>query len=266
MKYLLSDLGVLWRMRALLQVLTRRELSARFAGSAGGVLWAWVQPALTVACYFVVFDLIFAMRLGDNAPAQRVGTFLVVGMLAWMAFAEMTQRAMHSLVEVGSMLQKNPLPPVLFPTRSVLASALVFAPLFLAASIAYWPQHHGSAALLAVPLLLALQMLCAWLLGYLLAVLVAALRDVAQLVGFAFSIGVFAAPILFPLTMFPERWRWLLWLNPITPFALGYQSVLLQGQWPGWPVWAGIAIGLAVAAALLSVVLARSRDQLVDWL
>lgn len=266
MKSLLADLAVLARMRALLWVLTRRELSARFAGSAGGVLWAWVQPALTIACYYVVFDLIFAMRLGEQAPAQQVGTFLIVGMLAWMAFAEMTQRAMHSLVEVGGLLQKNPLPPVLFPTRSVLTSALVFAPLFVIVSLAYWPQHHGSAALLAVPLLLVLQILCAWLLGYLLAVLMAALRDVAQLVGFVFSIGVFAAPILFPLTMFPERWRWLLWLNPITPYALGYQSVLLQGQWPAWPVWLGIACGLAVSAVLLGIVLERSRDQLVDWL
>lgn len=269
MKYLLSDLAVLWRMRALLRVLTRRDLSARFAGSAGGVLWAWVQPALTIASYFVVFDLIFAMRLGESAPAQRVGTFLVVGMLAWMAFSEMTQRAMHSLVEAGSLLQKNPLPPVLFPTRSVLSSALVFAPLFVVVALAYWPQYGpqgGAAALLALPLLMGLQVLLAWLLGYVLAVLVAALRDVAQVVGFVFSVGVFAAPILFPLAMFPERWRWLLWLNPITPLALGYQSILLQGQWPAWPVWLGLGAHLALAATALSVVLARSRDQLVDWL
>ena len=266
MKSLLSDLTVLWRMRSLLRVLTRRELAARFAGSAGGIVWAWVQPILTIACYFIVFDLVFAMRLGEHAPAERVGTFLIVGMVGWMAFAEMTQRAMHSLVDVGGLLQKNPLPPVLFPTRSVLTSALVYIPLFLLLALAYWPQHHGSSALLALPLLVGLQVLLAWMLGFLLAMLMAALRDVAQIVAFAFSIGVFAAPILFPLTMFPERWRWLLWLNPMTPFVLGYQHILLGGQWPPASIWAAVAAGLLLAAWLLDTVLRRSRDQLVDWL
>ena len=123
MSFLIDDLRTLWRMRGLLAVLTRREISGRFAGSAGGMLWAWVQPVLNIAAYFLVFDVVFAMRMGDNAPADRVGTFLIVGMLAWMAFAEAVQRGMGSLVEAGGILQKNPLPSVLFPARSVLASA-----------------------------------------------------------------------------------------------------------------------------------------------
>ena len=115
------DVVLLGRGRSLLAVLTRREIGARFAGSAGGVLWAWVQPALSIAAYFLVFDVVFALRMGEGAPTARVGTFLIVGMLAWMAFSDATQRAMGSLVEVGGLLQKNALPPALFPARAVLA-------------------------------------------------------------------------------------------------------------------------------------------------
>ena len=100
----------------------------------------------------------------------------------------------------------------------------------------------------------------------LLAVLTAALRDVAQMMGFLLSIGVFAAPILFPLTMFPERWRGLLWLNPMTAWVLVYQSVLLQGQWPAPAVWLAMALWLCVLALLLELALRRCHDQLVDWL
>jgi lipopolysaccharide transport system permease protein len=116
-----------------------------------------------------------------------------------------------------------------------------------------------------LPLVLS-QVLLAWLLGYLLAILMAALRDVQQIVAFVMSIGVFAAPILFPLTMFPERWRWLLWLNPMTAWVLGYQAILLQGRWPDWHVWVTMGVWLVVAACLLALALRRSRDQLVDWL
>lgn len=246
--------------------MTRREITARYAGTAAGVLWAYVQPLLTVAAYYVVFDIVFAMRLGENAPTRAVGAFLIVGALPWMAFCDALARGMASLVEAGGVLQKNALPPVLFPARSVLASMVVHGPLLLALALAYGPQHHFAWALLALPVLVALQFLLCLVLGYALAILMAALRDTAQIVGFMLSIGIFMSPILFPVTMFPEAWRWVLWLNPMTALVLGYQAVLLQGAWPDMLVWAGAFAWLGGTSVLLAVLLQRSRDQLVDWL
>lgn len=264
---LIDECRQLWRLRALLVEMARRELAARVAGSAGGLLWVWLPPLATVAVYFLVFDVVFQMRLGAEAPAQRVGAFLTVGMLAWMAFADALSRAMNSLLDAGSMLQKNPLPPGLFVARTVLASCAVFAPLLLVLVLLYAGSHHWGVGLLAVPLLLAGQVLLALLLGYVLAVLTAALRDVAQVAGLLLQLGVFLSPILFPLAMFPAGWRWLLWLNPMTAPVLGWQAALLQGACPSTSqVWAPLAAWLLLAAALLAVVLRRSREQLADWL
>jgi lipopolysaccharide transport system permease protein len=263
---LIAECRQLWRLRPLLAALTRRELAARIAGSAGGVLWVWLPPLLTLAAYFLVFDVVFGMRLGGQAPTARVGTYLIVGMLGWMAFADAVQRGMGSLLEAGGMLQKNPLPPGLFPARAVLASAVVFVPLMLLLVPLYARAHGFGAGLLALPLLVALQALLAFLLAYLLAILAAALRDVVQLVNVLLSLGVFLSPVLFPLTMFPAAWRWLLWLNPMTAPVLGYQSALLQGAWPPLAVWLALAAWIVALALLLSLAIARSRDQLVDWL
>ena len=263
---LTSECRQLWRLRGLLAVLTRREIGARVAGSAGGLLWVWLPPLLTVAAYYLVFDLVFGMRLGAAAPTARVGTYLIVGMLAWMAFADAVQRGMASLLEAGGMLQKNPLPAGLFPARAVLASGAVFAPLLLALIPLYAGVHQFRPGVWALLPLLALQGVLALLAGYLLAILAAALRDVLQLVGLLLSLGVFLSPILFPVAMFPASWRWLLWLNPMTGPILGYQSALLQGAWPGREVWLALAVWLVLLAGLLSLALARSRDQLADWL
>lgn len=263
---LATEAGALWRARALCAVLTRREVTARYAGTALGVAWAYVQPLLTIAAYYLVFDVVFAMRLGEGAPTRAVGAYLIVGMLPWMAFCDAIARGMGSLVEAGSVLQKNALPPMLFPVRAVLASGVVFAPLLLLLVLAYTPQHRFSAALLALPVLLVLQWLLCTLWGAMLAVLAAALRDTMQLVGFALSIGIFLSPVLFPVTLFPAAWRWVLWLNPMTAWVSGYQAVLLQGAWPEWSVWLGCLVWLALGAVLLELVLRRSRDQLVDWL
>ena len=261
-----QDFRSLWSSRRLVAVLTRREFEARHAGSVGGILWAWLPPLLTVFAYYLVFDVVFSMRLGDQAPTNRVGAYLIVGMLPWMAFADATQRGMSSLLDAGGMLQKNPLPPAIFPARSVLASSLVFSPLIALLVPVYMNAHQFSLGVLAVLPLYALQLLLCFLLAYLLAILAAALRDVVQVVGFLLSIGVFLSPVLFPVTMFPERWRWVLWLNPMSAPVMGYQTALLKGAWPPVEVWGVIGLWVLVLMLALNMAVSRSRDQLVDWL
>ena len=240
MHSLRSEAASLWRSRRLLWVLVRREVAARYTGTAAGVLWLYAQPLATLAAYFLVFDLVLGMRLGAGAPTSSVGAFLVVGALPWMAWSDAVQRSMGSLLEAGALLQKNALPPVLFPVRAVLASQLVYAPLLLLLALVYIPWHGGASALwLLLPILL-LMLLVMVLLGYVLAVLALALRDVVQLVGFA--------------------------LSPVTPVVLACQSVLLQGQVPPWQVWPALLGWVVVLAAVLAVLVRRSRDQWVDWL
>lgn len=266
MQLCLHDWRTLWRSRGLLWTLTRRELASRYAGSAAGVLWAYLQPLLMVGAYFLVFDIVFAMRMGNQAPTSRVGTYLVVGSLPWLAFCESLSRGASSLVDAGGLLQKNALPPVLFVARSVLAGAVVFVPLMVLLTVGYLPVSGITWALLALPLLLLLQGAIAFLLAYVLAILAAAVRDTLQILGFALSVGIFLSPVLFPISMFPQDWRWMLYANPMTPLVQGYQAVLLQGAWPEAIVWIAPLVWLLALTLVLNGLLQRSRDQLVDWL
>ncbi len=246
--------------------MTRRELAVRYAGSAAGVLWAYLQPVLTIAAYFLVFDIVFAMRMGDNAPTTRVGTYLVVGSLPWLAFCESVSRGAASLIEAGGLLQKNALPPVLFVARSVLAGFVVFMPLMVLLSLGYGAVNGIGWPHLSLPFLMLCQCLLAFLLSYLLAILVAAVRDTLQILAFMLSVGIFLSPILFPISLFPEGWRWLLFTNPMTSLVLGYQAILLKGVWPDWTVW-WVTLGwILMLAVVLNALVRRSRDELVDWL
>lgn len=266
MQVLAQDLTALWRMKALVWIMVRREVAARHVGTALGIAWPYMQPLLSVAAYYLVFDIVFAMKLGEGAPTKAVGAFLIVGALPWMAFCDAVSRGMNSLIEAGSILQKNALPPVIFPVRTVLASALIYGPLMLMVALAYASAHGFPPAILALLPLWMLQLVLGAVLGYLLAILAAALRDTVQFVGFLLSVGIYLSPILFPLTLFPEDWRWILWLNPVTAFVMGYQSILLQGEWPAISVWLGILVWLGCSMVVLNVLIDRSREQLVDWL
>lgn len=266
MHSLINELRAAWQSRSLVWVLARREVAARHAGTAAGVLWPYLQPLLTVAAYYLVFDVVFSLRLGPEAPVPQVGMFLVVGALPWIAFCDAIARGMNSLVEGGSVLQKNPLPPVLFVARAVLASSVIYGPLILGLALAYAPSHGFNIPLLSLLPLLGLQVLLTLLLSYLLAILAAALRDTIQIVTFMLSVGIYLTPVLFPISLFPEGWRWILYLNPMTAFVLSYQDVLLQSAWPQPLAWAIIAAWIVVVSVVLNVAIRRSRDQLVDWL
>lgn len=266
MQTLLREVRALWSAKALVWVMTTREVKSRHAGTALGLVWPYLQPLLTIATFYLVFDVVFAMRTGEAATDKGLGVFLVVGMLPWMAFCDSISRGMNSLVEAGSVLQKNPLPPVLFVTRAVLASGVIYGPLFVVVAAIYTFWHPGGTATLALPVLLLLQLILCLLMAYLLAILTAALRDVAQMAGFILSVGIYRSPILFPMRLFPEAWRWVLWLNPMSGLVTAYQAILLDGRWPQTSSWWVTAAWLVALALVLNRVCSRSRDQLVDWL
>lgn len=261
-----SVLLELLKTKSLLKALILRELHARYAGSAAGLAWAYVQPILTIGAYYLVFDIVFAMRLSDGAPTKTVGTYLIIGALPWMAFGDAISRGTQSLVDASGLLQKNPLPISLFPARVVLASLVVYTPLMLLLVIAYIPMHRGSWAVFSVSVLWGLQILMSFWLAYFLAILTAAFRDIAQIVVFSLQIGIYLSPALFPYTQFPEGWRWVLWINPMTPALLGYQDALLQGLWPDVEVWMALVSWIIILSCLTKYILNHSRDKVVDWL
>jgi lipopolysaccharide transport system permease protein len=261
-----DDIRKLWRLRSFLFLLVKRELSIRYSGTVGGAIWLYAQPILTVAAYFLVFDTIFAMRLSDKAPSTRVGEFLVVGALPWMAFCDAISRGTNSLVDNAALLQKNPLPIVLFPIKAALSSAVIYGPLILIMWLGYCAQKScGVNSIFFIPLYLMQVTLCL-VLSYLLAILAAAIRDVQQIVGFTLSLGIFLSPILFPISMFPENWHWLLWINPMTPYVLGYQLILLENKPPTGFIFAFAFISIVIVTSVLAVVTKRSKDQMIDWL
>jgi len=266
MQSLAKEIVHLWTARTLLAVMVARDLKSRHAGSALGVLWLYAQPLLTIAAYFLVFDIVFKLRLGEGAPTRALGAYLVVGIVPWLAFTDAVGRGMMSLVEAGALLQKNPMPPVLFPVRAVLSSAVVFVPMIAVLVPLYAPHHGFGAALVLLVPLLALAVVTWCLLAYALAILAAALRDVIQIVTFVLGVGMFLSPVLFPPSMFPEGLAWLLWINPMTPAVLGVHSILLQGSAPGIEVWLGLVAWPVLLAVFLDRLVARSREQLIDWL
>lgn len=240
---MLHGLRELYRHRALVVVLTSRELKARYRGSVLGFVWSLLNPLLMLVVYTIVFQLV----LPNRSPATRpYALFLFCGLLPWNWLAASLTDAANSLPTHGSLLKKILFPAEVLPTVSVLAQGahfLLALPVLLVALMAgalgfFAPGVRVGLPILQVPLLLLLQGVFLLGLGFLLAALTVHFRDVRDVLATVLSLWFFATPILYAL---PEVKTGalvrLLSLNPVGPLFAAWHDALFYGRWVPWATW-----------------------------
>jgi lipopolysaccharide transport system permease protein len=254
-----------WRQRALVYALTRRELAARYRGSALGFFWSLANPLLLLAVYATVFRYVFAPR----ADVRPYALFLFGGVLVWGFVSAALADAAETFRANGPLLRKTTAAPEVFPAVAVAArlSHLVLALPVLAAAIAY-EAVRGSAspgpALLEFPVVLLLLAAAVLGLALLLSALAVHFGDVRDLTANVLTLAFFLTPVLYPAEAVPERFRNLLRLNPFASyFSALHDTLFFFRPVPGseWAWMAGVAALLLLAG---SAVFERLRDSIAE--
>jgi ABC-type polysaccharide/polyol phosphate export permease len=261
-------LRLLWRHRALVSVLVRRELNARYRASVLGFFWSLLNPLFLLAVYAVVFTYIFQPRFPGGDPYPL---FLFSGLLPWLFFSGSSLDASVTLVDNGPLLAKVMCPPEIFPAVTVvshLVHHLLALPILLAAlavsAVAHWHPFPWTVFLL--PLALVPWVLLAGGVALIVSALSVHFRDLRDLLGHLLNLLFFASPIIYTLDglQIPSGLRRVLALNPLAPLVEVYRDVAFAGELSSPTVWAiTLAVGLA-ACWLGSVIFGRYRDTLVE--
>jgi ABC-type polysaccharide/polyol phosphate export permease len=248
----------------LLRQLVHHDVRGRYAGSMGGFLWSFAHPLWQLALFWFAFGAVMRIPLGPDAPTESFAVFLFSGLLPWMAVQEGIQRGATAITDNAELVKKVRFPPLLLVVSVVVAAlvhegiaALVFAVVLVALGELSWPTLPW--LLVALPLQVAL---VAGLASGL-AVLQVFVRDMAQLLGMLLMAWFYLTPIVYPLSIVPERLQRILALNPLTALVELYRAALLGGQAP--------TLGLAILAATAGLALAsgvaffrRTREQFAD--
>lgn len=212
----LAPLEVLVRNRSLAARLTLRDVESRHKGSVLGWLWPFLAPLCLAGVYAFVFTRVFPAAWQESGSA-RAGFVpnIYAGLLAYAFVAETLARAPGLLRENASYLKKFVFPVEVLPWTATLAglfqAGCSLAALYvLTGLIGSWP---GLTALWALP---ALASLALGVLGlsYALSAVGLFWQDLKHLVAVANLANMFAVPVFYPVSAFPEGWRFLLWLNP----------------------------------------------------
>ena len=256
----------LYRNRSLILQLTARDFKTRFLGSYLGLLWAFIQPMVTILIFWFVFEVGF-----KSAP---VGDFpfilwLITGIIPWFFIADTLSSATNCIVENSFLVKKVVFRVSMLPIVKLLTALVIhlfFVVVIFAFFMAYgiWPTLYSLQVFYYGFAMIVMLLGLSWLTS----ALVIFLKDVGQIVAMCLQFGFWLTPIFWSLQMIPEKYHVFLKLNPVYYIIQGYRDSFIHNIW-FWehPVYTAYYwLFTAIIFVLGAVVFSRLRPHFADVL
>ena len=237
------NLKDLWHFRELLYFLTWRDIKVRYKQTAIGAGWAILQPFLTM----IVFTIFFGKVAKISSEGVPYPIFSYSGLLLWTYFSSSVSNSGNSVVANTNLITKVYFPRTVIPISSSLAGLVDY---FIAATILLIMMlYYGfipKPTFLLLPFLLILAFISATGFGLWLSALNVKYRDVRYIIPFFIQLLLFTTPVIYPISMVPEKFRWVLFLNPISGLIDAHRVLILDHKSIDW-----LSLGISIAMGLL---------------
>ncbi len=240
-------LNELWQYRELLYFLVWRDVKVRYKQTALGVLWAIIQPLMTMVVFSIFFGKLGKMP-SDGIPYP---IFSFAALVPWTLFSNGLTQATNSLISSSGLIKKVYFPRLIIPIATVLAGIVDFVIAFIILLILMF--IYGivpTLNILWLPLLVVLTLITSLSVSLWLSALNVKYRDVKYVIPFLTQIWLFATPIAYSSSILPESWRTIYGINPMVGVIEGFRWALLGTQTNlGWMTFIST---LAAVALLIS--------------
>jgi lipopolysaccharide transport system permease protein len=250
-------LGEVWEYRELLYFLVWRDVKVRYKQTALGIAWVVLQPLVATVIFTVVFGNLAKIPSG-NLPYPL---FAFAALLPWNYFAGALNRAGTSLVNNANLITKIYFPRLIIPLAGVINGLVDFGiSLIVLVALMIYYGVVPNAAVLLLPFFLLMAIGTALGVSLWLAALGVQYRDVNYLLPFLSQVWMYATPVVYPASLFPERWRPLLGLNPMAGVVEGFRWALTgSGDAPG-PLLL-VSVGIIVVLLVSGLVFFRNTER-----
>ena len=217
----------LYNYRELLKSNVKKEIRGKYKGSFLGVLWSFINPLLQVAVYAIVFPYI--MRVKTDNYLQ----YLIVGIIPWTFFTTVLNQGMITVRMNAGIIKKVYFPREILPISVALSGLVNF---FISCIIILLFCIFGGVGvswhLVLLPVFAIIQFFFTLGIVMALSAINIYIKDTEYLVNFIVNMLFYATPILYPVTLFPEKYRWILYANPLTELINAYRDIFLYHQIP----------------------------------
>lgn len=219
----------LWQYRDLVQLFVWRDLVSVYKQTILGLLWYLIQPLLTTITFTVIFGNIARLPT-DGLPKFL---FYMSGTLIWSYFAASLSKTSNTFTANAGLFGKVYFPRLAVPVSILFSNLITFLiqfVLFLGFMLYFWlagAAIRPNAWLLLLPVFIALMAGLGLGFGIIVSALTTRYRDLQHLVLFGVQLLMYATPVIYPLSSTPEKFRWLILANPLTPVVEGFRYALL---------------------------------------
>ena len=257
----------LWIYRGFILGSVKREFQSKYRNSLLGAGWTVLNPLAMIVVYTIIFAQVMRAKLPGVDTAFAYSIYLCAGVLTWGLFAEITGRAQNMFLEHANLLKKLSFPRLCLPVIVVSNASLNFAIVFgLFTAFLLMSGNFPGWSYLALLPVLAIQIAFSIGLGISLGVLNVFFRDVGQFFGIFLQFWFWLTPVVYPISILPERFQPLMSLNPMARLAGAYQTILVSGQWPNWQALLPVAVLALLLCALGFHLFRKHAGEMVDEL
>ena len=206
----------------------------RYKQTMFGILWAVMQPFFTM----VVFTIIFGRLAKIPSDSIPYPIFVYAGLLLWNIFSAALNSASQSLVTNANIIQKIYFPKIILLVSSIIVSLIdfIFAALIFAAIMIYYKFMPHFAGLLIFPLSLLITITSSLGIGLFLSAFNVKYRDVRYILPFFLQLLIFITPVIYPSSIVPQAYRWILALNPMTGAIESFRNSFFGTVPVDWPM------------------------------
>lgn len=230
-----------WRYRDLLWMFVKRDFVAVYKQTVLGPIWFFIQPLLTTIVFTIIFSGVAKLSTDGTPPML----FYLAGTIPWSYFSTCLTKTSTTFTSNAHIFGKVYFPRLIVPLSVVVSNLIQFAIQFLLFAVIFlWYLFEGTdlkpdwgAIAILTPLLLILMAALGLGIGILVSALTTKYRDFTFLIAFGVQLAMYATPVIYPMSALPEKWRWLIELNPMSAPIESFRAAFLGGPIPWWSLW-----------------------------
>ena len=257
----------LWAYRYFILSSIKTEFRSRFARSKLGGLWMVLHPLAMVLIYALILSQIMTAKLPEVTTQYAYPIYILSGIVGWMLFSEVLGRCLTVFIDNGNLLKKMSFPKLALPLivigSGLINSLMLFITMFVVFGfLGHLPYHE----LQWIPLLVLITLGLAVGIGVFFGVLNVFMRDVGQVMNIALQFWFWLTPIVYMASIVPEKYHWLLMLNPMTGVTMGFHHVLLYDKVPDASLLIYPSLFAMVSLFLAMVMFKKASEEMADVL
>lgn len=245
----------LYQYREFLKTNVKKDIRGKYKGSFLGVLWSFINPLLMTLVYAIVFPFIL------KSSQDNYVTFIVIAILPWNWFTTVISQGTFCIVANSDIIKKVYFPREILPistATSGLVNYIISVPIIFIFLLVSGIGFNWN--ILWLPLIAITQYILTIGIIMITSAINVYIRDAEYIINFFITMLFYATPVLYSTSLFPEKYRWILYLNPMTTIINSYRDIFYYKQMPNMKFLLPILL-LSVVLTLIGIAIFKKMKK-----